>query len=50
MVVETYPQVLRLDMKSQFGNYFTVIERFASSEEYVKYVDWKMMSGYKVIG
>lgn len=50
MVVETYPQVLRLDMKSQFGNYFTVIERFASSEEYVKYVDWQMMSGYKVIG
>jgi hypothetical protein len=37
-------------MKSQFGNYFTVIERFASSEEYVKYVDWQMMSGYKVIG
>jgi hypothetical protein len=50
MVVETYPQVLRLNMKSQFGNYFTVIERFASSEEYVKYVDWQMMSGYKVIG
>lgn len=50
MVVETYPQVLRLEMKSQFGSYFTVIERFASSEEYVKYVDWQMMSGYKVIG
>lgn len=50
MVVETYPQVLRLDMKSQYGSYFTVIERFASSEEYVKYVDWQMMSGYKVIG
>lgn len=50
MVIETYPQVLRLEMKSQFGSYFTVIERFASSEEYVKYVDWQMMSGYKVIG
>jgi len=50
MVEETYPQVLKLDLKSPSGNYYTVIERFASSEEYVKYVDWQMWSGYKVIG
>ena len=50
MVVETYPQVLKLDLKGPSGGYYTVIERFASSEEYVKYVDWQMWSGYKVIG
>lgn len=50
MVAETYPQILKVDLKSPSGNYYTVIERFASSEEYVKYVDWQMMSGYKVIG
>jgi hypothetical protein len=47
---EVYPQVLRVDLKSPSGNYYTSTERFASSEEYVKYVDWQMMSGYKVIG
>jgi hypothetical protein len=41
---------LRVDLKSPSGNYYTSTERFASSEEYVKYVDWQMMSGYKVIG
>lgn len=50
MVAETYPQVLKVDLKSPSGNYYTVIERFVTSEEYVKYVDWQMMSGYKVIG
>jgi hypothetical protein len=50
MVAETYPQVLKLDLKGPSGGYYTVIERFASSEEYVKYVDLQMWSGYKVIG
>lgn len=50
MVADTYPQILKVDLKSPSGNYYTVIERFASSEEYVKYVDWQMWSGYKVIG
>ena len=50
MVAETYPQILKVDLKSPSGNYYTVIERFASSEEYVKYVDWQLLSGYKVIG
>lgn len=50
MEAEEYPQILRVDLKSPLGNYYTSIERFASSEEYVKYVDWQMMSGYKVIG
>ena len=50
MVEETYPQILKLDLKSNLGRYFTVIERFASKEEYVKYVDWQLWSGFKVIG
>jgi hypothetical protein len=50
MVAETYPQILKLDLKGPSGGYYTVIERFASSEEYVNYVDWQMWSGYKVIG
>ena len=50
MVVETYPQVLKLDLKGPSGSYYTVIERFISSEDYVKYVDAQMWSGYKVIG
>lgn len=48
--VETYPQVLRLDLKSPGNSYFTLIERFESSEEYVKYCDWKLSQGFKVIG
>lgn len=50
MVVEQYPQVLKLDLKGPSGSYYTAIERFASSQEYVKYVDDQMWSGYKVIG
>jgi hypothetical protein len=50
MVAETYPQVLKIDLKGPSGSYYTVVERFGSSEEYVKYVDWQMWSGYKVIG
>ena len=50
MVAEIYPQILKVDLKSPSGNYYTVIERFASSEEYVKYVDWQLWRGYKVIG
>lgn len=50
MVEEIYPQILKVDLKGPHGGYHTVIERFASSEEYVKYVDWQLWSGYKVIG
>lgn len=50
MEAEVYPQVMRVDMKSSFGSYFTVIERFASSDEYIKYCDNQLWSGYKVIG
>ena len=50
MEQETYPQVLRLDLKSSFGSYFSVIERFASSDDYIKYCDNQLWSGYKVIG
>ena len=49
MEAEVYPQVLRVDLKSPSGNYYTSTERFASSEEYVKYVDWQMWSGNKEI-
>ena len=47
---DTYPQVLKLDLKSSLGSYFTAIERFTSSEEYVKYCEDQLWSGYKVIG
>jgi hypothetical protein len=47
---EIYPQVLKLDLKSPSGNYYTVIERFASSDDYIKYCDSQLWSGYKVIG
>lgn len=50
MEAEFYPQVMRVDLKSNYGSYFTVIERFASSEEYIKYCDNQLWSGYKVIG
>jgi hypothetical protein len=48
--IQIYPQILRLDLKYVLGGYSTTIERFASSEEYVKYCDWKLSQGYKVIG
>jgi hypothetical protein len=48
--VEIYPQVLRLDLKYSLGGYHSVIERFSSHQEYVKYCDDKLMQGYKVIG
>ena len=47
---QIYPQVLKLDLKSNGGNYFTVIERFKTSEEFVKYCDYKLLEGFKVIG
>lgn len=50
MEAEVYPQVLRVDLKSPSGNYYTSIERFASSEDYVKYCDDQLWAGYKVIG
>lgn len=50
METQFYPQVMRVDLKSNYGSYFTVIERFASSEEYIKYCDNQLWSGYKVIG
>ena len=48
--VEVYPQILRLDLKYSLGGYSTVIDRFESKEEYVKYCDWQLSRGYKVIG
>jgi hypothetical protein len=47
---QVYPQVLKLDLKSNGGNYFTIIERFKTSEEYVKYCEYKLLEGFKVIG
>lgn len=48
--VQIYPQILRLELKYSLGGYSTTIERFASSEDYLKYCDWKLSQGYKVIG
>ena len=50
MEAEIYPQILRVDLKSPLGNYYSSIERFESSEDYVKYCDNQLWSGYKVIG
>ena len=47
---QVYPQVLKLDLKSPGNSYFTIIERFGSSEEFVKYCDYKLLEGFKVIG
>jgi hypothetical protein len=49
-IVEVYPQILKLNLKGNFGAYFTLIERFATSEEYKKYCEYKLLEGYKVIG
>lgn len=48
--VPVYPQVLRLDLKSPGNSYYTVIERFESSEDYLRYCDYKLLEGFKVIG
>jgi hypothetical protein len=48
--VEIYPQVLRLDLKSPGNSYFTIIERFESSEDYRNYCNYKLLEGFKVIG
>ena len=47
---ESYPQVLKLNLKSNGNSYFNVIERFSSKEEFVKYCDYKLQEGFKVIG
>ena len=47
---QVYPQVLKLDLKSPGNSYFTIIERFCSSEEYVKYCEYTLLEGFKVIG
>lgn len=47
---EIYPQVLRLNLKSNGNSYFTLIERFDSKEEFVKYCEYKLLEGFKVIG
>jgi hypothetical protein len=49
-VIEQYPQVLRLDLKSHGNSYFTLIERFVSKEDYVRYCNYKLLEGFKVIG
>lgn len=48
--VEVYPQVLRLDLKSPGNSYYKVIERFESKEDYLRYCDYKLLEGFKVIG
>lgn len=47
---EIYPKVLRLDLKSPGNKYFTLIERFESKKEFVRYCEEKLMQGFKVIG
>lgn len=49
-IVEQYPQILQLDLKSPGNSYFTLIERFESSNDYKKYCEYKLMQGFKVIG
>ena len=49
-VIEQYPQVLRLDLKSPGNSYFTLIERFESKEDYLRYCNYKLLEGFKVIG
>ena len=49
-VIEQYPQVLRLDLKSPGNSYFTLIERFESKEDYINYCNYKLLEGFKVIG
>lgn len=46
----TYPQVLKLDLKGELGGYYSTVQRFASSDEYVRYCDDRLMEGLKVIG
>ena len=48
--IETYPQVLRLDLKSPGNSYFTLIEQFKSKEDYINYCNYKLLEGFKVIG
>jgi hypothetical protein len=48
--IQVYPQVLKLDLKSPGNSYFTIIERFVSSEDYEMYCQYKLMEGFKVIG
>jgi hypothetical protein len=48
--VPVYPQVLRLDLKSHGNSYYKVIERFESKEDYLRYCDYKLLEGFKVIG
>lgn len=47
---QVYPQILKLSLKSKGNSYYTIIERFSSSEEYVKYCERKLLEGFKVIG
>jgi hypothetical protein len=47
---QIYPQVLKLNLKSKGNSYYTIIERFKSSEEFIKYCEFKLLEGFKVIG
>ena len=45
-----YPQVLKLDLKGERGGYYSTVQYFASSHDYLKYCDERLMEGLKVIG
>lgn len=45
-----YPQVLKLDLKGERGGYYSTVQHFVSSHDYLKYCDERLMEGLKVIG
>ena len=45
-----YPQVLKLNLKGERGGYYSTVQRFATSHDYTKYCDERLMEGLKVIG
>lgn len=49
-LVNDYPQVLKLDLKGERGGYYSTVQRFATSHDYLKYCDERLMEGLKVIG
>jgi len=45
-----YPQVLKLDLKGERDGYYSTVQRFATSHDYTRYCDERLMEGLKVIG
>ena len=45
-----YPQILKLDLKGERGGYYSTVQHFATSHDYLKYCDERLMEGLKVIG